>query len=229
MKTSRAILSLVFVLWIGTSLVLGDVADSERQGRIRVSGIVAKLIPKHRVIIHSSKQGLMRSYTARLNEFPLDVRRSDFGAAFVDFENKRGKRVLSVLFSRPLFREGNDVTLKLNKPTMEVRVSGSGKEISIHQWAWIAKDIGYATMPCWDRVADRVVAAENPTIEIREKGISKPIFTAVMKNGCLGYGWLACASLPKDIAKGTELSITIIHKTGDLFGEISTTTAYVVK
>ena len=136
---------------------------------------------------------------------------------------------MSVMFSRPLFKDGNDVTINLNKPTMEVRTSISGKEITIHQWAWIAKDIGYATMPYWDRDEGKVIAAENPTIDIRVKGASKSIVSSVMGNGCLGYGWLTSASLPKNVASGTKLSITIKHKTGDLFGDIATTTAYVVE
>ncbi len=182
-------ISTVVVCLICASTVIGDPTESDTQGRVHLSGVVAKLIPEHRVTIHSSKKDAVRSYSAPLKKSPILVDTSDFGAAYIDFEDQAGERVMAVMFNTPLFKDGRDVTIRLIRPALETRVTGSGQDISIHQWAWITEDVGYATMPRWNRDKDKLVAAQNPTVEIRVKGHATPIVSTVMENGCLGYGW----------------------------------------
>ena len=200
---------------------------SPEHGRVHISGIVAKLVREHRVTIHSNKREV--AYSARLNKFPLDVRLSDFGTADLDFVDDAGNRVFSVLFTKPLFKDSNSVAIRLNHPIVEVHVHTLEDGLRIRYWTWVTQDVAYSTMPRWDREADKLVAAENPTVEIRLKGGSKPIASDVMAKNRSGYGWHTLVSLPKEVAAGTELSITIALDTGDLFGRLSADMQHIVK
>ncbi len=137
---------------------------------------------------------------------------------------------MSIHFNRRLFLDGKDETIRLVPPRLETQVSISpGGELVIVHWAWISDEVTYATMPQWNRKAEKVQAADKPTVEVRVKGESSPVVSTAMESNCLGYGWRKPISLPERLGKGTELLITVTHKTGDLFGEPSITTSYLIQ
>ena len=79
--------------------VLAPATESDTHCRVHISGLVAKLMPTHVVTIYSSKSDTP-AFSALMNEFPLNVERSDLGGAFVDVEDEAGRRAIAVLFCR---------------------------------------------------------------------------------------------------------------------------------
>lgn len=229
MNASNVISIFLFGL-LCTVLVLCNSSYASAQDRIRIAGRAAELISDHRVIVHSSKREVEEPYTALISDLPLRVNAREFGAAFVDFQDQTGKRSLAVHFNRDLFQEGKDETIRLVPPRLETQVSLSpGGELVVLHWAWISDEVTYATMPQWNQNTGKVHAADEPTIEVQVNGEAAPVVSTVMESNCLGFGWRKAISLPERLGKGTALLITVTHKTGDLFGDPSITSSYLIE
>jgi hypothetical protein len=223
-------LTLLGIALLGALVAAERSKRGETPPRVRLEGDGAKLLDGHRVTFHSSRREV-KPFSVAAEEFPLEVATKDFGAAYLDIENKAGERVAAVLFDRPLVERFNDTHVNLGKPSLETTVWDQGRRLVVHNWAWIDKKVCYAAMPRQDHETGKLIEAVPPTVELRLRGEEQksPLVVETMKDGCCGYGWIAFVDLPDGAAKGTELTIRIVHDTGDLFGKLTSVKHHVVQ
>jgi hypothetical protein len=222
-------LTLLGVALLGAMVAAQRSKRGERPPRVRLEGDAVKLLSGHRVTFHSSRREV-EPFTVAAEEFPLEVATKDFGAAFLDIQDQGGERVASIILTRPLMERFRDTFIRLDKPTFQTRIH---RNWMIDHAAWIGDEVKYASLPRWNRRTNRLTEAAPPRLEIRLRGESEkpPLVTQTMDNGgvCRGCRWFAFVDLPEDVPKGTELSIRIMHDTGDLFGKLTSVTHHVVQ
>lgn len=218
----------VALVVVGPGLVFGDdTPESTRQ--VALSGTLAALIPEYRISLTSSLSPGRHEFVGKGREFPIRLPVAKFGAAFIEITDTDGHRLLSVLFDRPLFQGNRDVTIRLDKPTLELSIRGE-RTLQIDHWAWISEKVCYSDMPNWNEKEKRLVRAGKPVVEVaRDKAPSQIMVRRTMRSGCMGYGWLAFLDLPADVKKGETLTVTVIHDTGDLWGRLSIASKHTVE
>jgi len=198
---------------------------------LRLSGLVPRLIPDARVNV-SSFAARTKGRSFVVNQFPITVRPEDIASAFLDFENGKHKRVLSVAI-RPKMDNRREINISLNRPKFKTYVGSLfSSDFAIRHSVVASERVHYSTLPKWDRASDTIVAADDPTVVIRKNDADGAVvFSGKMESGgiCAGFEWVVVPSIPNRIADGTPLWILITHDTGDLFGDLKDTHSFIYK
>lgn len=194
---------------------------------VHLSGLVPKLIPDAHVEVHLiGSQSREPEHSLAVNQFPISCRPGRSIGLYLDFEDEKPKRILSVAVG-PKIDSSRPITIALNRPKLETLVGHLFlSEFAVRHRVLAGDKVLYATLPKWNRASDSIVAASDPTITIRRSDRDGPVvYSGKMEQGgiCTGFEWHMIPPLPESLADGTQLHIEVTHDTGDLFGHLKDT------